>query len=186
MPESELVHQPMASVFRIGQSWDWREPHRGEHFRRCDYCGSIHPDDLVKEIPGVRPEWADQKYGWPHKVYVDIPDRLGELSWLGGISGGEKLSDEVLRERGYTPVGQLSRAEKKACKRDGVKLDSYQGVMVTTRSVRNAKFYSVHLRDPAISDETKATIFEWCGLRFEWDDDGGVRWGRPDSLRWAE
>jgi hypothetical protein len=71
----------------------------GDPFRRCSYCGSIHPADLLALdfevipfdpatfVPAVPPsfpaelqrpadykpptvEWADWKYGWPHKLYV--------------------------------------------------------------------------------------------------------------------
>src|SRR5688572_27163775 len=59
--------------FNIG-GWTWTEPQRGEHFRRCSFCGSIHPDDLAAEENWTA-EWSDQKYGWPHKFYVDVPNR---------------------------------------------------------------------------------------------------------------
>jgi hypothetical protein len=55
----------------------WAEPRRDdqygiwEPFRRCDYCGSIHPEDLIKFLgEGATLDGADWKYGWPHKFYV--------------------------------------------------------------------------------------------------------------------
>lgn len=42
---------------------------------RCSYCGSIRPRDLVEAIEQGRAtgvEWADLKYGWPHKMYLEI------------------------------------------------------------------------------------------------------------------
>lgn len=44
--------------------------------RSCSYCGSMHPADLAAAIgAGARGHWADFKYGWPHKFYVeDVPN----------------------------------------------------------------------------------------------------------------
>jgi len=41
----------------------------------CSYCGSITPQYFVELCarPEVVMEVADWKYGWPHKVYIDIP-----------------------------------------------------------------------------------------------------------------
>lgn len=48
----------------------WREAN--EHgFRTCSFCGSIHPEDLLRALEaGATLECADWKYGWPHKFYV--------------------------------------------------------------------------------------------------------------------
>ena len=41
---------------------------------RCSYCGSLSPDDLAEAIRrGVTVEWADMKYGFPHKLYLSNP-----------------------------------------------------------------------------------------------------------------
>lgn len=41
----------------------------------CSYCGSITPQYFVElcKRPEVVMEVADWKYGWPHKVYIDVP-----------------------------------------------------------------------------------------------------------------
>lgn len=69
-----------------GDSYDHRD--HGRWYRWCSYCGSIHPGDLLAmeepemmrsitigteqvDIPNV--QWADWKYGYPHKMYVDLP-----------------------------------------------------------------------------------------------------------------
>lgn len=53
----------------------YRAPREGESHRTCDYCGSIHPEDLHKGLMEL--EWrlggSDWKYGWPHKFYVYGP-----------------------------------------------------------------------------------------------------------------
>jgi hypothetical protein len=45
---------------------------RGGGVRRCTYCGSIAPEDLVALAarPGVTIELADMKHGFPHKLYL--------------------------------------------------------------------------------------------------------------------
>jgi len=52
-----------------------------EPFRRCSYCGGIHPEDLIKLLgEGAELHGADWKYGWPHKFYVEgIPNKTTEL-----------------------------------------------------------------------------------------------------------
>ncbi len=45
---------------------------RGGGVRRCSFCGSLSPEDLVElaKRPGVSVELADMKYGFPHKLYL--------------------------------------------------------------------------------------------------------------------
>lgn len=159
--------------------WQWKEPaleRRGEHFRRCSYCGSIHPEDLLAE-PSWKPHWADMKYGWPHKFYVDIvnrdPDRLFVISsQFGPDDGGQRpgmlrtdslppeLEAEMVRE-GYEPGSQ------------------YRGTHVAFghRTNHYGKFYSVHLADPSLSEGTLNAFAAISGLRFTFAD-GGVSWSR--------
>lgn len=153
--------------------WSWREPRGPEHFRRCSYCGCINPEDLVAE-KGWHAEWADQKYGWPHKFYVTIPDKLGKLDWLGGSTG--EMSDTEVERWGYKRVADLTEEEREACERVRVNLDMYKVVRVAVRATHRAKFYTEHLQDPDISDEVKDEIHRRCGLVFEWLEGGRVRW----------
>jgi len=53
----------------------------------CGYCGSMHPTELAEALAaGAHLEMADQKYGWPHKFYVDgAPNRFaGEMEIRSG------------------------------------------------------------------------------------------------------
>lgn len=44
---------------------------RGGH-QHCSYCGSCHPKELLTVMRnGATIHWADRKYGWPHKAYID-------------------------------------------------------------------------------------------------------------------
>lgn len=151
-------------------NWSWDKPRHGEHFRRCDYCGSINPDDLVAE-PTWHADWADRKYGWPHKFYVDIPDRKGELDCVDSTNSAVRPSFGDWKR-----VADLTPAERKACS-EWV-LASQTWVQLAVRSSHHAKFYTEHLQDPAISAETKDAIHRISGLEFEWMLDGRVGW-RP-------
>jgi len=57
-------------------AWDTRAGDPPD-VRRCSYCGSIHPEDLVTlgTVP-IQLEIADWKYGWPHKVYVTVAGNM--------------------------------------------------------------------------------------------------------------
>lgn len=38
----------------------------------CSYCGSLSPSKVVEAIKqGIGISFADRKYGWPHKMYLD-------------------------------------------------------------------------------------------------------------------
>lgn len=165
---TDPVHR--ADAERWG-GWKWRDPDRGEHFRRCSYCGSIHPEDLVAE-PAWHAEWADMKYGWPHKFYIEIPNR--DPGRLYVISSANHASS------GLTHYRDLAREQRRAVRRDGYLRgttwggrDHYYGI--GTRSTHFAKFYTVHLADPKIPIEVKEAIFRIGGKRFVFDD-GRVRW----------
>ena len=56
-------------------------PWRGEQpfFRKCGYCGSMHPEDTAAAIrAGLQGSWADLKYSWPHKAYFTDPESGGQ------------------------------------------------------------------------------------------------------------
>lgn len=153
--------------------WTWRDPSRGEHFRRCSYCGSIHPDDLAAE-QGVRADWADMKYGWPHKFYVDIPNREPARQYV--ISSATRLP----REGRWITVADADPVVQEVLERDGYGRDSkYRPAFVQlgTRAHHFGKFYTVHLADPMVSAETKTVIEQLGGLRFTFAD-GRVQWER--------
>lgn len=152
--------------------WSWREPSRGEHFRRCSFCGSIHPDDLAAE-PTWRAEWADRKYGWPHKFYVNIANRSPDALFVIG-------SASHLPDRGeWVAWDDVDGVQRAALDRDGYtdRADTYRPAYLQfgTRPHHYGKFYTVHLADPRVSDVTKDTIAGRSGLRFTFVG-GQVRW----------
>jgi len=48
-------------------------PATSDRAQRCSWCGSMHPHDLAEALRAgtAKGHWADFKYGWPHKFYVD-------------------------------------------------------------------------------------------------------------------
>lgn len=153
--------------------WSWSEPSHGEHFRRCSYCGSVHPADLAAE-PTWRAQWADRKYGWPHKFYVDIPNRdPGALFAVGLTSGGP--TDRPL-DPGWIAWENLTDEQRGIVERDRLVGDRPpRGVLFGTRPSHFGKFYTIHLSDPEIPDEIKGAIQSRSGLYFEFTD-GHVGW----------
>lgn len=166
--------------------WTWRKPRRGEHFRRCSYCGSINPEDLAAE-PTWQASWADRKYGWPHKFYVDVPNRDPDNLFVISsrfeaktgphAPGGERYQPP---EPGYIAWRDLTRKQRAIAKRGGYRKADY--VQFGTRDVHHAKFYTAHLADPALSRETKQAIEQRSGLRFHFHD-GTVRWEAATAPR---
>lgn len=187
--EVDLVHGAEISINPYTRNqeykWTWAEPRRGEHFHRCSYCGSVNPDELAAE-PSWKAEWADMKYGWPHKFYVDIPNRNPDaLFVLTSGYGGTNVKIPQPGDFGhvgtYTYVmwDDLTPEQMAIVERDGSgerdgRHPHYIGF--GTRTHHNGKFYSVHLADPAISADTKEAIQRVCGLKFTWLKDGRVGW----------
>lgn len=153
--------------------WSWREPFRGEHFRRCSYCGSINPADLAAES-SWRADWADRKYGWPHKFYVDIPNRDPDALFVIGSTWGATATPSL----GEVPWDDLSAEQRAIYDRDtGVSPDGRHPVSVGfgPRPKHFGKFYTVHLSDPALDPAVKADIERRSGIAFTFTD-GRVAW----------
>jgi hypothetical protein len=58
---------------------EWQEREGIEH---CNYCGSVRPERAVSALVDGRAtniEWADFKYGWPHKLYLTIDDKWSKF-----------------------------------------------------------------------------------------------------------
>lgn len=49
----------------------------------CSFCGSLHPAKAVELFKtGAHAEWADRKYGWPHKAYLKpAPEHNGQAKF---------------------------------------------------------------------------------------------------------
>lgn len=121
-PEKPTCHDSKtASVFKFeNMAKVWRDPEtvredggQGRPYRACSYCGSIHPEDLMKFIAGgATLHGADWKYGWPHKFYVEgIPNPIvGQRIQCGGRysmdKDGNKLFEPDYMEASATVHGK--------------------------------------------------------------------------------
>lgn len=138
--------------------------------RGCSYCGSMHPADVVVAIKaGAKGEWADRKYGWPHKVYIDgIPN-----PHVGMLESRTARSDPP-------PAGEEDKWRKvhrSYNTRTGDPEYWWEEVGKPAAATTSGKFYSIHLQDA--TPEDRAVIEEHLGLTFEFTNDGNdVRWKR--------
>ena len=91
---------------------EWRTADPRGPYRTCSFCGSMHPEDLLRvlddersqclttkeftevlksvgpglgglkeKLPPITLEWADRKYGYPHKLYVTHNNGEGAGAW---------------------------------------------------------------------------------------------------------
>lgn len=172
--------------------------------RHCGYCGSMHPADVAAAInAGARMHWADQKYGWPHKVYVDgIPNpHAGMLESRHGSSHATPFCPKkgAPCEHG----NQSSHRSPESCcmaqcpeqvvtgttdsgaavflkqtgfdQRTGKPEYSWRGAAEPARATTDGKFYSVHLQDA--SPEDRAVVERAMGRSFLWRE--GKMWYGP-------
>lgn len=119
--------------------------------------------------------WADRKYGWPHKFYVEglRPRDPALLHCTGHSSGGSQPPDGL----GWVAAADLTRRQKKIIKDDGMSSGGFSGwYLFSARSTLHAKFYTIHLADPGISQNVKDRIMQASGLRLVFEN-GTVSWG---------
>ena len=68
------------------RSWKGSEP-CSHNLNTCSYCGSLHPRELLEAFRSGQVKsvaWADWKYGWPHKLYVRVPnEKAGQRVRVG-------------------------------------------------------------------------------------------------------
>jgi hypothetical protein len=190
-PKRPYLEEPMAEAVdpvhggeaqRFG-GWHWDEPRHGEHFQRCSYCGSIRPEDLAAE-PAWKANWADRKYGFPHKFYVNIPNRTPDrLFTMGSYHGAEKPTGHM----DWIAWADLTAEQHAIRERDGMRHDDRhpdpQWVYFGTRAHHSGKFYTVHLADPTVGADVKDAIEQRSGLRFTFAE-GRVAWEAVQLAEW--
>jgi hypothetical protein len=159
----------------------------------CGYAGCPEPKNELAQVhfpiagredddgrhlfvnTGWRASWADMKYGWPHKFYVEgLVNRHPEILRVITAATPDQ-ADRLERETGYQwyAIADIPSGTDVS----GWRLEdsNYSHVGLGSDRTHHAKFYTVHLADLAVSDEVKDTISRVCGLRFTFED-GRVRW----------
>jgi hypothetical protein len=143
--------------------------------RACGYCGSMHPADVVAAIKGgAKAHFADQKYGWPHKVYLDDVPNPHKGVMESRSSHSSPPQEEIAAGKwvkvpnGYSPsTGQPEF--------------SWYAAPTPAGSKTWGKFYIVHLQDA--TPEDKAVIEQHLGVEFTFSKDGReVSWSAINRL----
>ncbi len=129
----------------------WKPAQDEHNYRRCDFCGSMNPEDLLGFIDRGevrRVEMADRKYGYLHKLYLDVPNPL------------------VGQPRAYGSTSSL---------RDGVRVE--EPIIHPAPAFTHGKFYTRHLLD--LPDDKFVKLIRWIeqatGYRF-YKQMGELRW----------
>jgi hypothetical protein len=150
----------------------------GEERARIDALNAAHSYDPG----GAYASWADQKYGWPHKFYVEglKPRDPALLHVLSHHHGPDKPgSDWPLPGRDWIAAADLTPEQLAILEADGYDRYETSGwYAFWPRPTLHAKFYTIHLADPAISRDVKDKIQQASGLRLTFTDDGKVSWER--------
>ena len=88
---------------------------QGIEKRYCSYCGSLHPEDLYELLDVCdRAEFADRKYGYPHKIYIDVGKAMLKFytRHLLDVNDPETLNLIINRIKEKTGVWLKSHLEK--------------------------------------------------------------------------
>lgn len=136
---------------------------------------------------GAYASWADRKYGFPHKFYVENlknrePDRLFIVGTHSEAAEGPYApggaQHEPIHERypGQRWVRPSEIPEGAVTAGHGELREDRDMVQIDTRRTLFAKFYTVHLSDPAIDAGARDAIERAGGLRFTFTDDGRIGW----------
>ena len=179
--EKSVAHLRDMNIFGLGHYPDrlvpWREAQGPDldsgrttgSLRGCGYCGSMHPADLAAAIRnGAQAHWADFKYGWPHKAYVDgiQNPHVGMLESRCSTSNPPQAEIDAGKWV-RMPTGEFSQST-------GEPTFTYREPGKPAKATTSGKFYTVHLLDA--SPEDRQVIEQHLGLSFEFDEQGGVRW----------
>jgi hypothetical protein len=142
--------------------------------RACNYCGSMHPTDLADALrAGATLSWADFKYGWPHKAYIEgVPNPHVHLLEVRSTTTCDRPpQDEVA-------AGLWEQYQCGYDTHTGAPKFSYRKPISETPAPArtHGKFYTEHLLDA--TQEERDVIERAMGLRFTFhgNTEGRVSW----------
>jgi hypothetical protein len=133
--------------------------------RGCSFCGSMHPADLAAALAaGARVHWADRKYGWPHKIYIDgVPNPHAGLP-ESTCSGNPNP----------TPEGWVRVQTGTFNTHTGDPEYTWIAPPHPAPATAHGKFYTEHLQDATA--EERLAIERAMGISFTFLDGGGISW----------
>lgn len=182
-PEAPTVHRNVPHYPQLGPiRWIEDEAAPGKSpLRKCSYCGSLHPQDLLTALlSGASLEASGWKYGWPHKFYVrGIPNPAEGLLAMSEGGTAEPNSSRLAQIAATLPVGH--KLETEAGPYGGIRYTIYRPQGPTT----HGKWYSEHFMD--LSREAFDAIaphFEKLGTYFTMEPDGHVKWSSRRMTHW--
>lgn len=139
--------------------------------KSCQYCGSMHPTDLANALRnGATLSWADFKYGWPHKAYVDdIPNPHAGM--IESRTSTSHPTQEQIDSGEYIqiPTGRFSETT-------GQPTFTWAHKGEPAGQKTHGKFYTVHLQDAC--QEDRELIERHMGFKFSFGPDDQVRWAK--------
>lgn len=171
--------------------------------RGCSWCGSMHPADLAAAIrAGATGSWADFKYGWPHKWYVDgvpnphagmLESRMGAshavpvcpMSGMACIHGAQSFDrpscvcmkgDTLSVVEGHASGVAVERAPAGFCSVTGAPQHTWRRKGEPAAARTWGKFYTEHLQDA--TPEDRETIERAMGINFNFASGDKVSWAR--------
>ena len=160
----------------------WSEPHapdiaagvRTASLGGCDFCGSLHPSDVVKYLQaGATIMWADWKYGYPHKAYLEkIPNPYAGM--LESRMGMSNPTEEQIKEHNLILV-----KTKRFDQYTGNPVYEWINAGEPASKWEYAKFYTMHLQDA--TPEEKAYIEHALGYTITFEPDGGMSWEKIET-----
>lgn len=175
MTDTSIAHRLDASArtFHPDGNVPWRpetppDIDAGRYFgclRSCEFCGSMHPVDLAAAIRACATiEWADFKYGFPHKVYVH------------GVPNPHAGMMEIRSSANFEQPGYERLATPRYDQRTGERVEDYvEWVKKEQAGAKTwGKFYVVHLQDATVED--RVVIERAMGLKFDFTKPGFLSW----------
>jgi hypothetical protein len=164
-----------------GQSWRWDTPYDEQSWRHCSYCGSMDPEFVATNEAITHIEWADYKYGWPHKFYANVINHESHKLYV--IGSMYTRDDEAAKRRGYVDIRH--RRKLTGAQRDALDRYRFGGrrpnwVTFGHRDMLMGKFYTVHLAEDSLDPALIDAVEKKCGLRFTFRN-GKVGWKPYDG-----
>lgn len=180
-PDKNTAHVGDIQAQRYGVGWAKREISDNDVYqtnnRECSYCGSIHPEDLLRVMRGgARVTMADIKYVVPHKLYV---------SGIPNLNAGRKY-----KQYAYCgvqpPSGDWEEYETGSFSPStGKPVTAWRMLTATPLApvYATAKFYLAHLTDMNADDfeELARRLQSETGYRFMRCDNGHIRYEKVEE-----
>lgn len=141
----------------------------------CDYCGSISVEDAIRflKAPGTQFSGSDQKYGWPHKYYLEpVNPEADKEVMIGSSSSDGTHSGDYWTCWAH---GDHLNGNTCTCPKDK-HTGTWHTPIMGQRKTLHYKFYTKHLLD--CSQEVFDEFSKLSEPMFQ------ILWGRDEKGLW--